>query len=219
MKLTKRNQKGFSVVEILIVIVVIGLLGAVGWLVYDRQKSKDNSTQPTAQQENQAKKSTADDSQEADKKLSANWLLRQSSSASIRVPDGFNFLTNTGEDFDLWLPDQPQGTLVYKEGTLAKVVGEPHKHFELGLIVSYNKEGFNDRGTKFKDLKTYSGLDVVVKLFEQTTDPDGVDFPKGAKHLKYTITKGENYINIDYVYLGNGYVEAIEEMVKTATIN
>jgi len=215
----KVNQKGFSVVEILIVIVVVGLLGAVGWVVYDRQNSKNDSAQSTVQQENQAKQPTADDNKEAEKKLSANWLLRQSSSASIRIPDGFNFLTNAGEDFDLWLPDQPQGTLVYKEGTLAKVVGEPHKHFELGLIVSYNKEGFNDRGTKVKELKTYSGLNVVVKLFEQTTDPDGVDFPKGAKHLKYTVTKGEQRINIDYVYLGSGYVEAIEEMVKTATIN
>lgn len=36
----KANQKGFSVVEMLIVIVVVGLLGAVGWLIYDRQKSK-----------------------------------------------------------------------------------------------------------------------------------------------------------------------------------
>ena len=36
----KNNQKGFSVVEILIVIVVIGLIGTVGWLAYDRQKSK-----------------------------------------------------------------------------------------------------------------------------------------------------------------------------------
>lgn len=38
----KVNQKGFSVVEILIVIVVVGLLGAVGWFVYDRQ-SKDKA--------------------------------------------------------------------------------------------------------------------------------------------------------------------------------
>lgn len=38
----KVNQKGFSVVEILIVIVVVGVLGAVGWLVYDRQ-SKDKA--------------------------------------------------------------------------------------------------------------------------------------------------------------------------------
>jgi len=39
----KSNQKGFSVVEILIVIFVVGLLGAVGWLVYDRQNSTPKS--------------------------------------------------------------------------------------------------------------------------------------------------------------------------------
>jgi prepilin-type N-terminal cleavage/methylation domain-containing protein len=50
----KANQKGFSVVEILIVIVVVGLLGAVGWLVHDHQKSKTddkNSTTQISQQE------------------------------------------------------------------------------------------------------------------------------------------------------------------------
>lgn len=215
----KVNQKGFSVIEVLIVIVVIGLAGATGWLVYNRQNNKSDLEQQPTVQEGQAKQSTTDENKEAEKKLSANWLLRQSSGASIRVPDGFNFLADAGEDFDLWLPDQPQGDLVYNEGTLAKVVGEPHKHFELGLIVRYNKEGFNDIGTKVKELKTYSGLNVDVKLFEQTTDPDGLGFPKGAKYLKYTVTKGSDYINIDYVYLGNGYVDAIEEMVKTATIN
>lgn len=39
----KANQKGFSVVEILIVVVIIGLLGAVGWLVYNRQNSSNQS--------------------------------------------------------------------------------------------------------------------------------------------------------------------------------
>ncbi|MEI6751380.1 MAG: prepilin-type N-terminal cleavage/methylation domain-containing protein [Candidatus Saccharibacteria bacterium] len=51
----KNNQKGFSVVEILIVIVVVGLLGAVGWLVYDRQNNKqtDSTTAPTANNQNE----------------------------------------------------------------------------------------------------------------------------------------------------------------------
>ncbi|MGB4758562.1 MAG: prepilin-type N-terminal cleavage/methylation domain-containing protein [Candidatus Saccharimonadales bacterium] len=41
----KANQKGFTVVEILIVIVVLALIGAAVWLVYDRQKSDtDNNT-------------------------------------------------------------------------------------------------------------------------------------------------------------------------------
>lgn len=55
----KANQKGFSVVEILIVIAVVGILGTVGWLVYDRQKSKtDNkdTTAQTSQQEQEAPK-------------------------------------------------------------------------------------------------------------------------------------------------------------------
>ena len=50
----KSNQKGFSVVEILIVIVVVGLLGAGGWLVYDRQKNKTPETSITQSQTNTA---------------------------------------------------------------------------------------------------------------------------------------------------------------------
>lgn len=36
----KTNQKGFSLVEILLIVVIVGLIGTVGWLVYDRQSSK-----------------------------------------------------------------------------------------------------------------------------------------------------------------------------------
>lgn len=43
----KVNQKGFSAVEILVTVVVVGLLGAVGWLVYDRQKSNTSETSNT----------------------------------------------------------------------------------------------------------------------------------------------------------------------------
>ncbi len=44
----KQNSEGFSVVEILIIFVIIGLVGAVGWLVYDRQNNKPatNNIQP-----------------------------------------------------------------------------------------------------------------------------------------------------------------------------
>jgi Tfp pilus assembly protein PilE len=52
----KANQKGFSVVELLIIIVVVGLLGAVGWLVYDRQTDKDSNSQSTAKTSQQEQK-------------------------------------------------------------------------------------------------------------------------------------------------------------------
>jgi type II secretory pathway pseudopilin PulG len=45
----KTNQKGFSVVEILIVGVVVGLFGAAGWLVYDRQNIKNDNRKASSQ--------------------------------------------------------------------------------------------------------------------------------------------------------------------------
>ena len=45
----KSNQKGFSVVEILTLVVVVGLLGTVGWLAYDRQKSNFDNKEATIQ--------------------------------------------------------------------------------------------------------------------------------------------------------------------------
>lgn len=50
----KSNQKGFGVVEILIVVVVVGLLSIVGWLVYDRQKSKSDDKTSVVQASEQA---------------------------------------------------------------------------------------------------------------------------------------------------------------------
>ena len=57
----KSNQKGSSVVEILIVVVVLGLVVTVGWLVYDRQQTKSDSqktTQASKQKLSTAKKET-----------------------------------------------------------------------------------------------------------------------------------------------------------------
>lgn len=47
-----KNQKGFSAVEIAMVIFIIGLVSLVGWLVWDRNKSdKSISTDSTSQSE------------------------------------------------------------------------------------------------------------------------------------------------------------------------
>lgn len=50
----RKNEKGFSVVEILIVIVVVGLIGGAGWYVWQKQNNKqtDNTTAPVANSQN-----------------------------------------------------------------------------------------------------------------------------------------------------------------------
>jgi Tfp pilus assembly protein PilV len=50
------NQKGLSVVEILIVIVNVGLIGAAGWLVYSHQTSKIDSNESATQTSQQQQK-------------------------------------------------------------------------------------------------------------------------------------------------------------------
>ncbi len=40
----KKNQTGFSPIEIILIIVVVGLLGAVGWFVYDKHKTPKTNT-------------------------------------------------------------------------------------------------------------------------------------------------------------------------------
>ena len=47
----KYNQKGFSVVEILIVIVAVGLIFTVSWLAYARQKNQTSDLQTSNSQE------------------------------------------------------------------------------------------------------------------------------------------------------------------------
>jgi prepilin-type N-terminal cleavage/methylation domain-containing protein len=45
------NNKGFSVVEILIVVAVVGLIGFVGWKVYDNRQSDNSKQQASTEQQ------------------------------------------------------------------------------------------------------------------------------------------------------------------------
>lgn len=69
----KRNEKGFGIVELLVIIVVIGLIGAVGWLVYDRQKSKQNNAETTQQSSGDQIVAKNDTKQEVDTLINPGW--------------------------------------------------------------------------------------------------------------------------------------------------
>lgn len=81
----KKNEKGFSIVEILIAFVLVGLIGTVGWLVYDRQKDikpKDSSATNTSTEQNST-----------DKK--ANTEIPQEKTYTPEIPSGWVKMTDT----------------------------------------------------------------------------------------------------------------------------
>ncbi len=73
----KTNQKGFSVVEILIVIVIVGLLGTVGWLVYDRQQSKTSDSQTTTQPTEQKQETSQEETPPTDNDTQSYMEIRE----------------------------------------------------------------------------------------------------------------------------------------------
>lgn len=56
MKTVTNDDKGFSAVELVLVLTVVILIGAVGWLVYDRQKDKTATSLDTKMQTQSNKK-------------------------------------------------------------------------------------------------------------------------------------------------------------------
>jgi cytoskeletal protein RodZ len=54
----KVNQQGFAIGTLLLIIVIVGLIGAVGWLVYDRQQKNDEPTSNSSVTKEDTKEST-----------------------------------------------------------------------------------------------------------------------------------------------------------------
>lgn len=46
----KKIQNGFTIVEVLLVVVVVGLLGTIGWLVYDKMNNEKATKADTSQE-------------------------------------------------------------------------------------------------------------------------------------------------------------------------
>lgn len=89
----KKNQSGFSAVELLILLVVIGLIGGAGWYVW-QSKSKNSSSNNTQTTQNEASKqnSEADNTKTADE--TANWKSYTRYGVTFKYPTEWGFKAN-----------------------------------------------------------------------------------------------------------------------------
>lgn len=123
----KANQKGFSFVEILVVIVVIGLLGAVGWIVLDRQKTKNDPTK-TQTTESQKENTTPQSSQStvpsgfSEYKVKSFTFLYPSTWTVTATHDKYNTVNVQSPDFKEERAIQAQKSTYYLPSSGYKLV-------------------------------------------------------------------------------------------------
>jgi prepilin-type N-terminal cleavage/methylation domain-containing protein len=167
----KANQKGFSVVEILIVIVVVGLLGVSGWLVYDRQKDKTADKEAASTQKTQQTNRNADSSKDSDYKIigdikytvPASWKTAKGPFKDSEVANSGQFLLS---------PD-------YKEA------GGGQLFIEAGAYVS------------FKELE-WAGIDKSTSLDQATSVVKNIEVGYlDPKSVKLTTVSGKQVVMFD----------------------
>lgn len=89
----RHNQSGFSAIELILIILVVGLLGTVGWLVYKTQNkapvstptSSTQTSAPTANTKSQANQTTTE------KKTTTKTVTLGTASYSFELPNGWAF--------------------------------------------------------------------------------------------------------------------------------
>lgn len=235
MKLHK-DQSGFGIVEIVIIIVMVGLTGAVGWLVYDRQKKTDQSSQTSSMINSfeecvaagnpvresspavcvaNGKSFTEPIAPAVEPDITEKWTEYQTpdKNFTVRIPDGLTFVKSEMGDFLF------TRQLTYKEGERGQVIPlEGGSDNPMGLFVNFQGNDPDIRGTEQDSFVTRQNDAVKKYVYIQHDDPDGIDIPKGATSYLYVIRKNNRVATVTYNTQSNQLEAFVEQMVRSITI-
>lgn len=216
-----KDQKGFSVIEILIVVVILGLIGAAAWLVYDRQKNSASSDSGQSTQQSQtAQQETTKSDQTVDE--TANWTKVTSgkSSFTIKLPDGWNVKNWASSDYSY---AASYADVTYTAGKPATVNsdaspadGGPVRHFNItgSPIAEKDSIGYYFNETP-QDFNTTGGAKGKKYVHTYPQDVDGVK--KGDKVYLYRFEGKKTLITIEYYVLSGESDQSalVEKAIRT----
>lgn len=217
----KRSQ-GFSPLEIILAVAVIGLVGAVAWMFVSNQNTKDASGQSASSATDKKSESKKSDTS-ADR--SAEWFAWQPSGKqySIKFADGWSVYMKEGVPADFYT----HGSLELKQGTLAKVFGGRHDENaplnnntcegEGGVVMSYMDYTYPTKWYTGNEttLKTNAGLDIKKSVALPSDESQGI--PTNDTTYSYVLSAPKESVMISYTKCKNGTDrhELVEQVVKT----
>lgn len=132
----QRNQKGFSVVEVLLVLIVVGLIGGIGWYVYSKQQAKEVPKQVTITNFEECKATGNPVMESYPEQCSANGQTFSNSQASNIFTDGlvtFRNANHFSSELRSEIRSKITDPIVYFETKVHKASGFKGVIIDLGL--------------------------------------------------------------------------------------
>lgn len=219
----KLNQKGFSIVEGILILVIIALIGGIGYYVYSKRDTKPttNVSQSTTQE------TTTATPVEADK--TADWLVYSVDGGySIKLADGWILMKKQGNDGSF--VGTPNSNLVYTPGIKAVItdyVQQSSPVIGYGLYFDY-ADGVTDGciSTKVNYIppfelafKTASGIDVYTRY---SVGDGSQNTTAGDKSYGYCLKPtNDSIIVAGYRVAQNDadHNETVKEVMRTISAN
>ena len=139
----KKNEKGFSTVEIIIVLSIFGLIAASGWLVWTKQKQPENSTANTSAIQQPSEAVIADGN-----KKSVSSKEESFSSYGIKlkieVPEGWEAkgISGTPEDYEYLVDITNKEKGIQLSLQITKFESSTYKQNILGKFDGFNNKEF-----------------------------------------------------------------------------
>lgn len=220
MQTAKNNQLGFGAVEFALIVIILVLLGAVGWIVFQRQTTPSGTSTTTTNTTTKPPTNTPDPT--------ANWKRVDSigGAYSMKVPDGWELTNYPGNVLN-------GDSITFSEGkpavitTSATAYAGDQRKFNVGF--TDKKEG-QDSAPQWQSPNPYGT--------EATTD-FSIGSLKGKRYsIEYTqtvtgVTKGDkvyqyvfdlpNGKGLGVVYMQNAgdadNLKTVEQAIQTIVIN
>lgn len=215
--MTKQKlQAGFTLIEVLLIILILVIVGFAGYYVWDRQDSKSNT---------KAAKNTTS-TKKANKKEVNKWFAftPQNDEYTILLPDGWKFDYSQQESSSILY--SPTNRMIDSTDTRA-VVTSSTGGYGMGTGFWLQAEpkqaaavtNIGMDGEKLPSLKTGEGKEILVS-FRENEEEGNMSYEVGAKIYSYSIDYGDKVVTAQYSFNpGNKDQRAtVEESIKTIVL-
>ena len=207
LSIMKKNSNGFTVIEGLLILFIVGIISGVGWYVWQAKEKSDKSMDQAA-----ATDLTTSSKNEASTDETANWKVLQSPDGfSIKLADGWNITDCTDGSITHYYYIQDIKDINYQAGTTAKVIdGGNDSCSTADSLIRFNIQlpdpseqivtALNNDAKSLGDFQAGSATAKKYYLNESWNpyDPDGTkeylylfDSKKGKLLITYWIAPGD----------------------------